>query len=811
MHEANINLLREEAQRLLKEEVNLLEKIKGTPNVLTAAGENAQTLDLESLPKAIERLQDENHKLDSLELVLAVVGTMKAGKSTTINAIVGMEVLPNRNRPMTALPTLIRHTPSVTEPRLIFNNTNPVNQLIKKLNRELPKASTAVLNEIDLNTDMQELLERIKSLHPFVEHHEGAEAIFNFLKSLNDLVRLSTLLNVEFPFEAYSRIESLPLIEVEFTHLSQMGHAQGRLTLLDTPGPNEAGQDHLRPMLRDQLKKASAVLAVLDYTQLKSDADHEMRENLEEVAKVTGDRLYALVNRFDQKDRNSDSSDDVRKYVSSNLMKGLIATERVYPVSARFGYLASQAKNELALRGRLPCHETHDWVADFAKLGIGGRRWEDKLENADEVAEAANYLWEESQFNEPLEHVIRQAYGKAAILAIDSTAAKMVDLAENAKNFLGTRKQAFKRSVEEIQRQVASLQNDIESIKNEELSVKNDAESALNDVKKGIQSAGGRAQKDTLSILDKYFKEGKRIEANKRAEKAASAPVKSRKSKDELNVNQGGLRGFLGSWETTRETKDISEQDFDSTDKPIKFDDKEDAKKLIARLEESIGIALNEAEDSLQDDIKQQIELFNQQFHGYVGRAEELIKNIKKGMYDFDLIIRLPDAKSVHLGFDMSEILNNAAQEKTEERTRERRKTGLWGKICGAFGTNDWGWEKYSEDVEVYLVDIKAIRKDVIELISRAFSDMEKVVSKTIEVQLNEQTDSFFSVLREKVEHIRGDLISSMSDREKSQKEQNDLLGSLTKLERPVSGLLKDSEALVKEVKGLLAESGVEK
>ncbi|HBV0140261.1 TPA: antirestriction protein [Escherichia coli] len=29
-------------------------------------------------------------------MVLAVVGTMKAGKSTTINAIVGQEILPNR-------------------------------------------------------------------------------------------------------------------------------------------------------------------------------------------------------------------------------------------------------------------------------------------------------------------------------------------------------------------------------------------------------------------------------------------------------------------------------------------------------------------------------------------------------------------------------------------------------------------------------------------------------------------------------------------------------------------------------------------
>jgi replication fork clamp-binding protein CrfC len=49
----------------------------------------------------------------------------------------------------------------------------------------------------------------------------------------------------------------------------------GQLTLLDTPGPNEAGQPHLQKMLSEQLARASAVLAVMDYTQLKSISDEE--------------------------------------------------------------------------------------------------------------------------------------------------------------------------------------------------------------------------------------------------------------------------------------------------------------------------------------------------------------------------------------------------------------------------------------------------------------------------------------------------------------------------------------------------------
>lgn len=809
MHESNIGLLRDEAQRLLSEEIKLLEQIQITPNLLVKKNDNFQTFDTDSLPKAIERLQGEKYKLESLNLVLAVVGTMKAGKSTTINAIVGMEILPNRNRPMTALPTLIRHTKGITEPRLIFSNTEPVNQLIQQLSAKLSKVSADVLSELNNDADMQELLERIRANQAFVSEHDGAEAIFNFLKGLNDLVRLSTVLSVEFPFSAYSRIESLPLIEVEFTHLSQMDNVQGHLTLLDTPGPNEAGQEHLRPMLRDQLKKASAVLAVLDYTQLKSDADQEMRKNLEDVAKVTGDRLYALVNRFDQKDRNSDSSDDVRKYVSSTLMKGLIAPERIFPISARFGYLASQARNELALRGKLPPHETHGWVADFAKHGIGGPRWESKLEDIEEVNEAANFLWKESQFSAPLDSVIRKAYARAPILAVDSSAAKMVDLAENVKNFLGTRQQGLKKSVEEIQRQVTSLQSDIDTIQDQEHAVSEDVKRALADVNSGVRKAGEKAQQDILSILDKYFTDGKRIEANKLAEQKQS------------QKNPRRSKGQNRSWSWGRKKKDLQVkgsstndrniQDFDLSDKPLRFENKEEAKTILDRIKESIETALSEAENSLQENIKQQVKTFNVNFQGYVNQANEIISSIKKGMHKFDLIIRLPDVKKIQLDFIVSDVLDDVAQEKTEKKVQKRRESGVWGTVCGWFNTDDWGWELYSVDIGFCYIDIEKIKEDINESISSTFKNMGESASATIEVQLTEQTEIFFSVLLEKVAHIRGDLIASMNDKKRSQEEQSELLRSLSKLECLIPDLLKDTEALAQDVKNLLADKGTTK
>lgn len=177
MHEKNIELLRDEAERLLQVEIDLLNQMRTEPGVVTAeqTGEH-QTFTRESIAKDIEVLNGELAKLKNLEMVLAVVGTMKAGKSTTINAIVGTEVLPNRNRPMTALPTLIRHTPGQLEPILKFENSEPINDLMLTLGKAL-KNGAGQKAFVTSNADMAELLTLIEKKVRFKEIYEGAESI----------------------------------------------------------------------------------------------------------------------------------------------------------------------------------------------------------------------------------------------------------------------------------------------------------------------------------------------------------------------------------------------------------------------------------------------------------------------------------------------------------------------------------------------------------------------------------------------------------------------------------------------------------
>lgn len=93
-------------------------------------------------------------------------------------------------------------------------------------------------------------------------------------------------------------------------------------------------------MLNQQLARASAVLAVLDYTQLKSISDEEVREAILAVGQSVP--LYVLVNKFDQQDRNSDDADGAGTDFR-DADEGCITPQQIFPVSSMWGYGESSA------------------------------------------------------------------------------------------------------------------------------------------------------------------------------------------------------------------------------------------------------------------------------------------------------------------------------------------------------------------------------------------------------------------------------------------------------------------------------------
>lgn len=482
MHEKNIALLCDEADRLLQLNINLLRQMVDEPDVLSdSKNENGQLFDKQKALKKIEELEGEQIKNARREMVLAVVGTMKAGKSTTINAIVGQEILPNRNRPMTSVPTLIRHVPGKTEPVLHLEHIQPVRNLLITLQQKLATpAGQQVAQTLQQTGDTRELLDILADDVWLKNEYHGEDEIFTGLASLNDLVRLAAAMGTEFPFDEYAEVQKLPVIDVAFSHLVGMDACQGTLTLLDTPGPNEAGQPQMEMMMRDQLQKASAVLAVMDYTQMNSKADEEVRKELNAIADVSAGRLFVLVNKFDEKDRNGDGADAVRQKVPAMLNSDVLPGSRVYPGSSRQAYLANRALHELQKNGTLPDDEA--WVDDFVREAFGRMKKEHICKDSELATEGATDLWEGSLIDKLITEVIQSSHSRSAALAVDSAAAKLMQNAENVSEYLSLRHQGLQQSIQSLQVHITSLLADIQEIEKCQNRVTGDVKIAMDNI-----------------------------------------------------------------------------------------------------------------------------------------------------------------------------------------------------------------------------------------------------------------------------------------------------------------------------------------
>lgn len=792
MHENNIALLCNEAERLLDLNIDLLQKMINEPNVLEErqANDKEQLFDRSKAEKRIEELQGERSKISRKEVVLAIVGTMKAGKSTTINAIVGKEILPNRERPMTSIPTLIRHVPGKTKPELHLTHLEPIQQLLAALTKTARTAAgEKLIQAIQRDEDNKHLLDIMHSSEAWCSSdHYGEKEIFEFLKNLNDLVRLATLLNAEFPFDAYSQVDNLPVIEVEFSHLTGMDASQGTLTLLDTPGPNEAGQSHLQTMMRDQLQKASAVLAVMDYTQMKSEADHKVRQEINDIADVTAGRLFILVNKFDQKNRNGSSEETVKLSVPAMLRSGAITSDRVYPGSANRAYLANRARTALSEADVLPDQE---WVHDFGDAAFGGE-WEDvAFDEKDRILKQADKLWTRSKFEQLINEVVHSAHAKAAALAVDSAASKLVQNAETTHEYLSLRHQGIVADIQTLQDQINGLLSDVEKIGTCQKTVNQEVEEAKKSINKETKALLASVSGKLNSELDSLFEQGKDKE-------------EKQETKNLPNLHKNFFSSFFNAISgKSTDNKFV----FDKNNPVIQFDSRSDAQNFASEIEQTVLGILQQAEQEIKKPLTAIVGKIEKSFNGNAMKAvDEIARQINERLQDggFSVKITFPKVENLRTSLAVTSRMGEFLEEKSFSKTRRRRSSGMWGKVCGWFGTDDWGWEEYTETVQRTVIDMTRIRKAVTHQTEEHFTSLNGEIEHSITTPLVEKIGEFFKEFKAKVEQLRNTLIKSKQDHESSKLVKEQLTVQLQQLQQRTPELLHDSRALKEDLEPML-------
>ncbi|MCQ6264718.1 dynamin family protein [Fictibacillus sp. WQ 8-8] len=257
--------------------------------------------------KSKEILHKTITNLNERRFVVSVIAAMKAGKSTTFNAFLGRDLLPNENEACTTAITEIKHAPEPVE----------------------------VVHKVYKNGDIE-----------MIRATDEATLEENFHKSVRETRKRNEVSELE-KYYLETPIKSL--------EESEYGEFVQNFILVDTPGPNEAKVEEfevaeLQRVALEQLKYSDALIMLLDYQTYKSETNagilRSIFENRDDLAEDQ-DKIVFLVNKIDAMTARDGSVEDVIERVKQLIRTyaPVIEDPEVYAFSAKQAILSRAVLN----------------------------------------------------------------------------------------------------------------------------------------------------------------------------------------------------------------------------------------------------------------------------------------------------------------------------------------------------------------------------------------------------------------------------------------------------------------------------------
>ncbi|EJF1580705.1 TPA: hypothetical protein KMA72_002461 [Escherichia coli] len=480
----------------------------------------------------------------------------------------------------------------------------------------------------------------------------------------------------------------------------------------------------------------------------------------------------------------------------ASVARTVLPASRVYPGSSRQAYLANRALHELRKNGTLPVDEA--WVDDFIRGAFGCMKKEYVCKDSELATEGATDLWEGSLIDQLITEVIQSSHSRAAALAVDSAAAKLMQNAENISEYLLLRHQGLQQSIQSLQSHITSLLADIREIADCQEQMTTDVRMAMEEIDTKTRELLTGVCTSLEEELNDYFRSGKRKEQQMLEEEDA-----------EQRRSQSGLWGKISQWSgiNNQGREDYRKRDFAPDSPEIKFSDRREALELMTQIESTVTSLHREAEAQFRPELEKIVSGIETGFRGTALYATENIAgriNARLEDEGFTVKISFPAVSQLQTRLAVKINLSALMEERTETVTRRRRQSGVWGTVCRWFGTSDLGWENYDEDVSRSVININKVREEVMSLTRAYFGELQASIEQDINQPVRQEIDAFFCAFREKVEQLRNTLIQSSEDHKRDQQAQERLTGRLQALNERVPELITDSKALREELETML-------
>lgn len=428
----------------LAEVVNSLQKI-----VTDELTHNPNNTGLEKEKEILFRLSEQCTKY---AFQVAVIALAKSGKSTFINAILGGEYLPSSNVPETARIVRITHNPKYPDGHL--SDKSDKNIVI-----------------------------------------EGEEKIRKHLTIMNSSARSDNKQPSEDELRLQAPIKALS--EKDFSGVT--------FEILDTPGPNEAGADKLKTKVNTLLEEADVIIYLLDYTKLKTDYEAQIvtdMSNRPDLFKTN--RLFFVVNKIDEQDRNGLSPTEVVDYVFNFLQEKIINEEKkplfvdkgkIFTVSARKALVA-----RLVQKPNAPDGVIADYTKSFAEFGENVPLNE-LLQYAPGRLKASNLTFIE-------DNILTFVYNNREKILLDSLTEGITNAITLLSNHLLLAKKANETSESDLKLKITEIKNEISVLDSSLINLNHEAKKFEKKIINWIDIQFQETKEEFESLIDSIFTGG---------------------------------------------------------------------------------------------------------------------------------------------------------------------------------------------------------------------------------------------------------------------------------------------------------------
>ncbi|NCQ04873.1 MAG: dynamin family protein [Cyanobacteria bacterium] len=738
-----------------------------------------------------------------LELRMAVVAPMKAGKSTIINAIVGDDLLPSRNAAMTTIPTEIILKKELTQPILILS------EHIRKVFKGCYIALKEKIQKLKIEKTLEEktgqyphLRELIEEIYNLTENElpnfldsekiEGKENIGKALTSLNDIIRLVSILDPN--FDPIQKLREVPRIETGFCQISENGNQSeqfGNLVIIDTPGPNEAGENlKLSYVVENQLEKSSVVLIVLDFTQLNNKAAEEKRQ-VKPIIDLRGkENLYVLVNKVDQRRDGDMTPNIVKQFVFNDLkLSESENTDKVFEISARKAFCANRFLLDLQNQD-IDTKQKASIMPSSKTLAqeVFGMDWEEDLEEVTikQLQKKANKLKEKSGFNIFLSQTISVLMENAAPKCLKSSLNIAYNHLISVRDEVKLRGSAIAQDEEKLRLEIEALEADLKRLElcrtklQEVDKIKAKLEQQLNLILDDLK-------KDALVKIEMFYSEEEYNQADWR-------------EKGEKSIKN------VVSWVAKQIGAKI---DSEKKQTILEFETEQKAQQFIGN---TIAFGKQRTESHLLN-VRKKVQVIienkrNELAKSVEEEAKPIIEKAKqrlKETFDVDLELRSPTFSSnqnLNLNYIKATSKTRNIDQGYDTVSYQQRHWWHWAWIVPKEYTKKV--KKADKKVAYYTVSLEEITLQFNDSLETSIKSMNQEIAKYLDEDFKHRIDNYFEKLDAYLTNYRDDIKQAQKDQKLSLEEQTKLTDKLNSIIPQVNEKVEESQKLTEIINELI-------